>query len=114
MLKSLALKTLEDLGQLCSNNCFVLEENAQIPRNSSSTKTVSEEVSRVETENFEHKMGPTNREVGHNRRCRPGLHGRKRTVTASLEHQSNLRMTKKAIQPIGLVHDVQTVCNVLR
>ena len=87
MLKSLALKILEDLGEPFSNiivffrkktpkvtGTVVLQNPCQQLR-----KDHSEGVTRVETENFVHKMGPTNREVGHNTRCRPGLHQRKRT-----------------------------------
>ena len=76
-------KTLEDLGQsvFCQHYRCALERKRprtlaqfpetvalQIPRQQLRMEH-SEWVSGVEAESFEHKMGPSNSEVGHSTRC---------------------------------------------
>ena len=71
MLKSLAPKILEDLGQFLSNIIVLFRKKTpKFPETAALQISCqqlrgehSEQVSGVETENFEHKMGPTNSKI---------------------------------------------------
>ena len=62
-------------------------------------------------------MGSTNSEVEHKQDADQVLTEENEligTFTESLKHQNILRTTKKVIQPIGLVHGMQSACHALR